>query len=617
MAASRTQESTEKALANPADPSALAVSVGYADGTTPSPQHPTPWQGSPNVTYVGGGAPVRAGAIRLDNPTGSPVTVDGVTVDLQRANAVFSLWRNFTIPAWGSAILTQTAPGNFNTSAYPIVSCGGSLAPGETRVPKITVAAGGGVATFLDTAHVLDTGGFDASCRGNESLQWRAIGTSGIEAPAGQLSLGPSQVSGAGGSPVTVRAHLQDPNGAPLANVIVGFRAISGPNAGQTGEDVTDGQGDARFTYTGNAQGADVVRATVVNASGASLSSNDVTVTWTTASCGPDVPLPPSGEASLLYIGGTRVQYSDPIELRGPVDHRLGHAGLRARTDVFLRRPCLYRSHRRDRRGAGGGQCRRRAGRGAGDRRPCRRLRPAGAARGAHGDRGARGRPPRVHRQGVPRHGAPQPVSARLRDPDSLAPIAGRAVTFSVGAVTATAVTDANGVAATTITLGAGQLSGPSSLNVAFAGDAYYQPAVRTVAATIYLATSFVIWGGNTGGLALGQRVNFWGAQWSSQVHQGDYTANASFKGQADTVSQLHVCQPNATSRTLTQSCWTSKGGRQLAAGHPAGLHRGDRLERDRQERPRHFRQHRRGGGAEGRSAAAVRAGLRASRATA
>src|SRR5262249_14180796 len=114
----------------------------------------------------------------------------------------------------------------------------------------------------------------------------------------------------------------------------------------------------------------------------------------------------------------------------------------------------------------------------------------------------------------------PQPVSDRLRDPHPLAPIAGRTVTFSVGAVTATAVTDANGVAATTLTLGPDQLSGPSSLTVAFAGDAYYEPAFRTVAITIYLSTSFVVWGGNNGGLKLGQRVNFWGAQWSSQVLQ-------------------------------------------------------------------------------------------------
>jgi hypothetical protein len=62
---------------------------------------------------------------------------------------------------------------------------------------------------------------------------------------------------------------------------------VSSPDAGETGETVTDSQSDARFTYVGSAQGADVVRATVTNASQASVQSNDMTVRWETASCGP------------------------------------------------------------------------------------------------------------------------------------------------------------------------------------------------------------------------------------------------------------------------------------------------------------------------------------------
>ena len=35
-----------------------------------------------------------------------------------------------------------------------------------------------------------------------------------------------------------------------------------------------------------------------------------------------------------------------------------------------------------------------------------------------------------------------------------------------------------------------------------------------------------------TGGLRIGQRVNFWGSQWESQVINGQYfAANPSFKG--------------------------------------------------------------------------------------
>ncbi|MES1240880.1 MAG: Ig-like domain-containing protein [Acidobacteriota bacterium] len=539
----------------------VAVSVAFADSATPSPNFPTPWQGAPGVVFIGGGNPVNAGAIRLDNTSGAPLAIDQVSVDLQRGGARFTLWQGFTIPAWGSAVLTQTLPGNFDTSAYPIAPCGGTLAPGETRIPKITVTAAGSSASFLDTAHVLDTGGFDSSCRGNESVQWREVGTGGIEAPSGELSLGPANLSGTGGAPVTLRAHLQDVNGAPLSNVVVAFRAVSGPTAGESGEDVTDSQGDARFTYVGSAQGADIVRASVANASGATVQSNDVTVNWETASCGPDVPLPPSGEASLLYTGGTRTQYSDPIELAALLSDSSG-APVPGRTLAF----------------SFGGQ----SSTAATDATGIARVGVTASVQPGEVPvvvtfAGGAGLPPlrstqtvTVEREDVLLEytakmllgtAVPQPVSALLRDPDSLAPIVGRTVTFTLGAVTATAVTDANGVAATTVTLGPDQLSGPSSLVVSFAGDAFYEPAFRTIAVTLYLSTSFVIWGGNSAGLKLGQRVNFWGAQWASQVLQGEYEANASFKGLADPVGPIHICQPNATSRSLTPDCWVSKGG--------------------------------------------------------
>ncbi|HEV8579091.1 MAG TPA: Ig-like domain-containing protein [Thermoanaerobaculia bacterium] len=562
--AARAEEAAELAsldAVSAADTAGLEVFVGFADSTSPSASFPTPWQGAPNVTYMGGGAPVNAGAVRLDNVSGVPVTVEKVTVDLQRANAQFSLWPSFTIPAGGSAILTQTLPGNFDTSAYPIVACGGALPAGETRIPKITVRIDGSDVSVLDTAHVLDTGGFDSSCRGNESVQWRAVGTRGIDFPGGELSLGPSGLSGSGGSPVTLRAHLQDANGTPLANVVADFRAISGPNAGESGQGVTDSQGNARFTYVGTAQGADVVRASVANASGAAVLSNDVTVTWETASCGPDVPLPPSGEASLLYIGGTRVQYSDPLELAALLTDATG-APVAGRTLTFSL----------------GGEAFTAVTDATGVARIAVTANAAPAEVPVTVDFAGEGNLPAlratqtvtVEREDVLLEytaktllgtAVPQPVSARLRDPDSLAPLAGKTVTFSVGGVTATAVTNANGVASTTITLGPQQLSGPSSLTVAFAGDTFYEPAFRTVAVTLYLSTSFVIWGGNDAGLELGQRVNFWGAQWESQVLQGEYATNPSFKGLADPIDQIHICQPDATARSLTPTCWISKGG--------------------------------------------------------
>ncbi|HEX2831379.1 MAG TPA: Ig-like domain-containing protein [Thermoanaerobaculia bacterium] len=539
----------------------LAVSVAFADSASSSTNFPTPWQGAPNVLYLGGGSPVNAGAIRIDNTSGAAVPVERVSVDLQRDNAKFELWTNFVIPARGSAILTQTAPGNFDTSAYPIVACGESVPAGDPRVPKISITIGGVTESFTDTAHVLDTGGFDSSCRGNESLQWRAIGTRGPDFASGALSLTPANVSGAGGSSITLTAKLKDTNGTPLANVVTDFAVTSGPNAGQTGQGITDSLGNARFTYLGSAQGADVVHASIANASGATLVSNDATVAWTTASCGPDVPLPPSGQASLLYIGATRVQYSDAIELAALLTDDTG-APVAGRTLTFTFGTSTLSAVT--------------DATGVARMATIANVAPSEVVIAV--DYAGGSDIPALHvtqtvtvdREDVLLEytgrtllgtAVPQTVSARLRDPDSLAPLADKSVTFTVGSVTATAVTDAAGNAVTTIVLGADQVSGPGSLTVAFAGDPFYEPAFRTAAVTIYLSTSFVVWGGNDAKLKLGDRVNFWGAQWESQVLQGDYPANASFKGFADPIEQIHVCQPNATSKTLTPTCWISKGG--------------------------------------------------------
>ena len=257
------------------------VFVAYADNLRPSGFFPTPWKGAPNTLFIGNGPSFDAGAIRLDNPTGVPLPVDNVSVDLQRPGPAFKLWGSFTIPAHGSAILTQTGQYNFDTSDYPLASCPTPAASSDKRIPKVTVTIAGAPTSLLDTGHVLDTGGFDyASCKPNESLQWRSIGGAGIGTEGGSIALTPAtQTQGLGGT-ATVTSTVLDAGGSPLPNVSVDFKILSGPNAGVTGTATTDANGNATFTYKGTTLGKDSVQASVTNASGGGFASNTGTITW-------------------------------------------------------------------------------------------------------------------------------------------------------------------------------------------------------------------------------------------------------------------------------------------------------------------------------------------------
>ena len=257
------------------------VFVAYADNLRPSGFFPTPWKGAPNTLFIGNGPSFDAGAIRLDNPTDVPLPVDNVSVDLQRPGPVFKLWGSFTIPAHGSAILTQMGQYNFDTSDYPLASCPTPAASSDKRIPKVTVTIAGVPTSLLDTGHVLDTGGFDyATCKPNESLQWRSIGGAGIGTEGGSIALTPAtQTQGLGGT-ATVTSTVLDAGGSPLPNVSVDFKILSGPNAGVTGTATTDVNGNATFTYKGTTLGKDSVQASVTNASGGGFASNTGTITW-------------------------------------------------------------------------------------------------------------------------------------------------------------------------------------------------------------------------------------------------------------------------------------------------------------------------------------------------
>ena len=81
----------------------------------------------------------------------------------------------------------------------------------------------------------------------------------------------------------TVTATVQDDDGNLIEGRGVTFTIISGPNAGMTDTDTTDSNGEATFTYTGASAGTDVIEATMVDSQGDTVTSNEVTKTWTGA----------------------------------------------------------------------------------------------------------------------------------------------------------------------------------------------------------------------------------------------------------------------------------------------------------------------------------------------
>jgi RHS repeat-associated protein/uncharacterized repeat protein (TIGR01451 family) len=551
------------ALPLQAQDSTLQVSVGFADNSSASANFPEPWnESNPLINFVGGGTVYRAGAIRLDNPGSLPVTVDSIKVDLGRPGPVFQLWQNIVVPAGGSTILTQTQDGNFNTSASSIVGCGLALAPDETRIPKITVTVAGTSTDYADTAHVLDTGGFDSSCRGNQSLEWRPVGTSGMESVAGSIQMITDGAPHAVGTQDTVTVQLNDAGSQPLANAAVKLSVLNGPNAGKSFTGVTDSSGAAVIQYSSAAQGNDLIQAAVNNVSGGTLSSQQASTAWSSADACASPTNPSAAASRLIYVGQNSISFGDTMRLAVLLSDGTGNP-LSGRSVSFT-----VAGHTSPATTDGNGTALITAS-----------NLPVGQSTVNISFAGDAGYQTAQLSVSVTVLAAPtllrytgsnlvtalgqQQVSAVLTNALGTTPVAGRTVSFTLNGVSASGVTDVNGSATATLNFVTALPTGAGQLQINFAGDSNYRPSSRTAAVQIYQPMPFVVWGGNSGGLRIGQRVNFWGSQWESQVINGLYFAsNPSFKGWSGALTgPIQQCQQNVTPANLTAACWDVKPG--------------------------------------------------------
>jgi hypothetical protein len=275
------------------------VSVGYADTLrAASSQFPTPWDGSPGVTFLGCSPATSCifdgGAVRVSNNTTATVHVDDVKVHIDTC----------TYDLWGASMPVTLAPGHdlilAQTVSGPAGGCTtngtmdtSDVGPGGAKwsgvctpdgiIPTVDVTVDGVTKIDTDTGRVLNTGGVDgATCAhgnkpaGNESQAWTPIGQDPCSGAG--LSLRPPTQTHTIGSTATVTADFSNSCG-PLSNAAVTFVVLSGPDKGTTGIATTNANGMASFSYSSLKSGTDTVQASVTNPAG-TIHSNTVIVNW-------------------------------------------------------------------------------------------------------------------------------------------------------------------------------------------------------------------------------------------------------------------------------------------------------------------------------------------------
>ena len=212
--------------------SSFQTFVGYADSRYSDPLFPAGlctqafWNGhsgmSSTCTAADASRDVDGGAIMFTNNGTTNLAITGLSVTLDPGSRPksYSPWGalNFTLAPGQSAVFSPTSAGSddFDTSDYnipglnsvsPTNNCSvGPLASTSLcrmNAPEIVVTVNGRPVTLWDTAHVLDTGGYNTvdsnPCVGGnngqsmpgactESLGWRLIGTTGLGDPRGWAS---------------------------------------------------------------------------------------------------------------------------------------------------------------------------------------------------------------------------------------------------------------------------------------------------------------------------------------------------------------------------------------------------------------------------------------------
>ncbi len=201
--------------------------VGYADNLRASPFFPTGlctgnfWNGASGASATCASESMDSGAIMIVNNGTTSLAVSGLTEKNQPgigSGVVYNIWGtlNFTLAPGQDAVFTQTGSYNFDSSDQPFIS-------GNSPTNNCSVGALSSTACALATrrwcrssstaarstcqipgtystpagltrstpipaseATMSPAGNTPGAC--NESLQWRLIGTTGVDNPGGELA---------------------------------------------------------------------------------------------------------------------------------------------------------------------------------------------------------------------------------------------------------------------------------------------------------------------------------------------------------------------------------------------------------------------------------------------
>jgi hypothetical protein len=219
------------------------------------------------ITHDGGGVhqgkAAAIGGVNVVVPTG---------IELAPTSASLEVGETHTLQA---KVEEDDAPVEDREVTFTVVSGphAGTTGTAETNEQGVATFSYDGAAAGTDRveASFEDLLGRDRTS--NEvTVEWLALPDS--------LSLAPAEASGTIGNEHSVAATLTDTQGEPISDAEVTFTVVDGPNEGVTGSAETDAEGQATFTYLGEAVGTDVIVATHTPDGAEEMTSNDAKMEW-------------------------------------------------------------------------------------------------------------------------------------------------------------------------------------------------------------------------------------------------------------------------------------------------------------------------------------------------